>query len=369
MNALRSIFFFCAKTQYQNLGDVIINREVLKLLEPYGDIHLDEGGMPTSYLDKLKHIRIARRYDSQATFISQLFLLAIKRLFNPGLPQVYYVLNPGGFTGMGADNIKSILKQFVLIFIYFVLFVLGVRIIRLGASYDNLSPLKVWLERIKSHFMFANTLRDQEALQYAGKIGLKKTSFFPDMAFMLKPHPGKLMVHPVDQQPYVVLSFRSGEKDQAYDHKLTTALQALFADSAHLTKVFSSQVFFDIGWNAVLANKLQVAGEKVVLDYNDEDQLFPVYREATAVYSNRLHVLLFAMRQGVPAFPVVDLEKNVKITGIYQDLGLSGMLIDINDPGNIKTPAVPENYKGLVASYFNDRQVSASDHLYALLLR
>lgn len=325
--------------------------------------------MPPSYLDKLQQIKIAQRYKTQSAFIIQLFLLATKRLLNPMLPRIYYVLNPGGFTGMGTDNIKSVLKQFALIFVYLALYILGVRIIRLGASYDNLSPLKIWLERIKSHFMYANTLRDKEALEYAAHIGLKKTSFFPDMAFMLKPNATELVIHPANTAPYVVLSFRSGEKDQAYDLKLTSALQALFAHSAEQTKVFSSQVFFDISWNATLAQKLNIEGTKVVLDYNDEDQLFPVYREAEAVYSNRLHVLLFAMRQGVPAYPVVDLEKNVKITGIYQDLGLSTMVIDINNLANISTPKVPDNYKELVASYFNDRQQAANDHLNALLRR
>lgn len=369
MKVVTSIFFFCAKTQYQNLGDVIINREVLRLLEGYGDIHLDEGGMPRAYLDKLCAIKIARRYSFQFGFMAQLLLLAIKRLFNPRLPRIYYVLNPGGFTGMGADNWKAVAKQFTLIFIYMILFALGVRIIRLGASYDNLSPLKVWLERIKSNFMYANTLRDQEALHYASQIGLKKICFFPDMAFMLQPNRTQLTVHPANQAPYVVLSMRSGEKDQSYDQKLTKALQVLFADDGAVCKVFTSQVFFDINWNATLAGSLNVDGVKVVLDYNDEDQLFPIYREAVAVYSNRLHVLLFAMRQGVPAYPVVDLEKNVKITGIYQDLGLGSMLININDTDHIKIPDVPSNYRELVASYFNDKVILANDHLYSLLNR
>jgi hypothetical protein len=40
-----SIFFFNVRTQYQHLGDLVINRELLRSASMYGSVNLRNGGV------------------------------------------------------------------------------------------------------------------------------------------------------------------------------------------------------------------------------------------------------------------------------------------------------------------------------------
>jgi polysaccharide pyruvyl transferase WcaK-like protein len=62
-----------------------------------------------------------------------------------------------------------------------------------------------------------------------------------------------------------------------------------------------------------------------------------LYSQVSFVFSNRLHVLLFALANGAIPFAIIDIKKNTKITGLFEDAGLKSLIININDhPIDIK---------------------------------
>ena len=48
-----SKFFFKIKTQYENLGDALINRELLKVIKGSGEVYIDASHVPDGFLDKI----------------------------------------------------------------------------------------------------------------------------------------------------------------------------------------------------------------------------------------------------------------------------------------------------------------------------
>ena len=51
---MKNVIFYSAKTQYQNLGDMIINREMLLQLRPYGKLIVDDKGVPEWFCKDLE---------------------------------------------------------------------------------------------------------------------------------------------------------------------------------------------------------------------------------------------------------------------------------------------------------------------------
>lgn len=324
-------FYFSAKTQHQNLGDLIINRELLALAHSYGSVSVLSGGMPESFLNRLG-VRNYILYRSSSGFIFSLLVSAIRRIISYKEPRVYFLLNPGGFSG--GVQLKALPKQFAIIIQYALLKIVGVRIVRLGASFGPFYGFRTTLEKVKHRMIYKNTGRDSISLNYAKEIGLSGFEFFPDFAYFLSP-PEKLDNHEADQEPYVIMSFRSELSDSSYDAKLETKIKEIMqARSKSVSEriIFATQVSFDEARNLELCSIFTGLGFTAECSPAETDsELFELYRGAEAVFSNRLHVLLFALRQGTPAYAVIDLNKNSKVAGLYADMDLACLVCDISD--------------------------------------
>lgn len=337
-------FFFNARTQHQNLGDLVINREMLAVAAKCGPIHLYTGGMPETFIEGMK----ADRYDvsrSLGAFSSKLLRSAIRRIISKSSPRVYFLLNPGGFSG--GLSPRSVPRQIAVLAQYALLSVLGVRLIRLGASFGPFSPGRMLLEKLKHRLIFHNTGRDQLSVMYARRFGLMSFTHFPDFAFMLPAPDTEVDTSRQAEAPFVVASFRSEPGKGSYDEAVENALLAMITKLVSRQGgkvVFATQVSFDHARNAALRAKLEQAGFSVESsEARSERDLLGLYRQASHVLSNRLHVLLFALRQGTPAYAVVDQKLNSKIIGIYTDLGLSDLIVDVGVPAfDVATMPVDE---------------------------
>ncbi|MES2663877.1 MAG: polysaccharide pyruvyl transferase family protein [Pseudomonadota bacterium] len=366
-------FFFNAKTQHENLGDAIISRELLNLLDDYGIIHvLAQNDTPEDFLELIEaHRRTC--YQSPFQFIATLITKAFKSLwnrsFNKSKTSVYYVLNPGGFSGDLSS--KGVVFQIALVLIYAFLWVLRVRVVRLGASAGPFSPGRAKIERIKSMFMYKNTVRDSLSMNYAKKIGLRHVEFFPDMAFMLKPITNSRITGVSLTEPYAVFSFRSESKYLHYDASIETVIQRCIQNISEmqgLDRVYASQVSYDRLRNRDLSNTLKnIEGDSYIVDDLASDDYLRLYRDARVVMSNRLHVLLFALRQGIPAFAVVDPQLNPKIVGIYEDLGCDDLIISITNPVIPQQLPDPHQFMKRTQEVFDSRSVQAHRDLPTML--
>ena len=351
----RPVFFLSAKTQHQNLGDGIITRELIHLLEEFGDVHLNEAGMPAGFLNLVCGQRTIR-YSGGKAFIFALVssYLGVRR--NGNDRHLYYVLNPGGFSG--SVRILDLPRHLLLIGAYALFQWFGIRTVRLGQSVGPFTDGRLLLERMKARFAYLLTARDHESLAYARDTKIAVREFFPDLALLL-PDPGPGLAN----RSGLVCSFRSEPDIDGYDEAiecfLMLARQGDFGGAA-ATWRFCSQVIFDDARNRQLA--LSLSAMHVPIDskhFFDFDYFCQQYGAVRAVLSNRLHVLLFALRMGTPAFAVIDPVVNRKVAGIYNELGLQEFIVDVR---SVKVlPALPDTvqFADHAAQLFASRATTA----------
>lgn len=317
-NNLENVFFYSAKTQHENLGDAVINRELLNLLSLYGKVVVYEGGMPKSFLitiGALSYTTIKNKFK----FIIALFFASIAQN-----KRVYFVLNPGGFSG--GCNFFSFMKGLLLISIYALLNVIGVRIIRLGASIGPFTPRRLFLEKIKNRLMYKNTARDPVSLAYAQENGIFDVDYFPDFAFKL-PFP-EILKNKLSAKNTKYFGFSFRFENINYDTKLKKKLISIAKSAPDKHFFFTSQVDFDVEYNKSLVDFFIENGFSAeYIECNEELSLMKFYQQADEIFSNRLHVLLFSLRHGTLSIPIVSEEKNKKIIGIYQDIGLDRLVL------------------------------------------
>lgn len=321
IDAANRVFFYQLRTQYENLGDLIINRECLRLMRMNGRLVVNVRNVPSSFVDELKLHR-AELCHSSYEFGVRLLISAMRN--HPS----YLVLVPGGLSDPAEGRQR--LADYVIICIYHILKAAGVRIIRLGASFGPFSPSRESIERMKSAAMATIGLRDTISINYARRIGVKTVSPFPDFAFLLpcmgKPLPG----NPDD--PYAVVSFRAENHKDSHDLlKAARIMLAGIDPERKLRVVFSAQVERDETLCHWLAAEMGAERRSAVVSASvGEPALFDLYRSAAVVLSNRLHVLLFALSCGTAIWALVNEVRNKKIIGLFQDVGLGNRLVDIN---------------------------------------
>lgn len=359
------LFFFSAKTQHENLGDAVINRELLRELVKYGLVEMNDGNMPTSFIEFVK-VDGVNSQCSSLNFYSKLLTKSLKSLLFISRKKIYYVLNPGGFSG-GVSGF-GYFRQFFLILMYALLKIIGVRIIRLGASAGPYTEARLIIEKIKSALMHKNTIRDSVSYEYLASRNFRAIERFPDWAYMLK------KIEAPEQrgeQLNVICSFRSERKINGYDEAVNNTLHAILNFNKQLPKHHwscVSQVDFDVERNGQIAAWLKSRGMQVTeLSGLNEQDYFALYHGAQYVFSNRLHVLLFALRQGAVAYAVVDPAVNTKIVGIYQDMGLSDLVIDINSPPQELNLLMQEIFEGQIDKIFSLKQHEISEQLKNIL--
>lgn len=261
------------------------------------------------------------------------------------------LLNPGGFEG--GVNLSHVPKHVLLIGVYAFMRLAGIRIMRVGCSVGPFTPLRCWLERCKAKFAHRRSARDDISLNYVRSNGFGEYFYFPDLAFLM-PQPA-LLAKTSGAATRLVLSFRSDKKRADYDAAVDAAARKLleqFDSAARLS--FVTQVSFDKQRNAALRQLLDPGlSNSETLESSSESTVSAEYAQATAVFSNRLHVLLLALRQGVPAYAVIDPAVNSKIAGIYRTVGLDAYIVDITKLDVTLTLPAKSSHYAFISSVFS----------------
>ena len=94
----RPIFFLRVKTQFGNLGDALINRELIRLLASHGDLVINLGKAPPRFKAWIEDgIPSGATRTRAAGYWLRLVWALIRRPFVQTKCSV--VLNPGGYVG------------------------------------------------------------------------------------------------------------------------------------------------------------------------------------------------------------------------------------------------------------------------------
>lgn len=335
-NYPNNLIFCSAITQYENLGDLVINRTLLRNLKNYGRLIVDTRGVPDWFCEQLE-LNVDERYSNYRVRLRLLVLLfGLKALFNLN-SQVYLIRTPGGHSGPIENWIGGV-KSLAWFFIFRII---GVRICWFGASIESFSIMREMFEKWYSNFMHFYSLRDSISEGYARKIGIERLESFPDLAWLMETPPASNEPMKIDSD-YVIFSFRECPHKLAetveYNNNLYAVLDAivkLVCGEWSKKLVISYQVTRDYEFCKGIRDRYKYDCDVMFIESQVDSQcMYDLYSRASMVFSNRLHVLLFAMVCGSLPVAVIDLAEHSKITGIFLDARLMRLVIDIRKSSN-----------------------------------
>jgi len=326
-----NLIFCQVHTEYGNLGDVVITTTLLRLLRCYGDVVVNDVGIPEWFAQQLRIAENERA--SRSTLPFSLLVLAQSILYLLGTGRrVYFVTAPGHFFGTGA---RCCLTRLAAAAYFGAARILGVRTCNFGYSIGPFSKMVAVAERARAAFMYFYSVRDTMSERYARQIGIKRAKIFPDLAWLMESRPAAQKAATADGS-YVVFSFRDCvhplSKSDTYKEALLRVLDRIVAfrcEKGVDRLVVSYQVGYDYPFCREIAQRYSRSHDVVFLERKiDTRTMTDVYSRASLIFSNRLHVLLFGIICGSVPVAVTDASEHHKIAGLLADIGMSRLFID-----------------------------------------
>jgi len=339
----QSFSFFSIKTQFENVGDALINRELIRLASTKSSAIVDVSRCPVEFS---KTLEIGSSRVAYVNGTLKLFAkLLSKRLAGK---RCYYYLSPGGYVGekAGAQYYAAAFNTLVLRLLHLT----GVKVCHVGVSYERIGDKHKSLLRKRSSLLYKHFVRDRESEEYARKIGLKVDGLMTDLAF------GAVDEQAVPAEPRLkyAVSFRGDQSKDQHTGVIEFVKHLHDTVDAQIPFKFVCQVERDGSLLKNLAEELKGRDTELVSVYHDIDVCFNAYSDCKIIISNRLHALLIGMIAGCAPLAAVHPCYNQKIVGIFRDLGLENRVLDIS--GEL----VAESTAGLLASASLDPSLARS---------
>ena len=328
----KNIIFFSGETQFENTGDVLINKVLIDLIRENGDIIVDDKKMTEAYIKGLTLEKKERA--PKSGFDLYLYKKALQALFSFGRTKVYFIVGPPGHL-MGSSKFGRAAKTFLASFKLLPLRLFGVKLIRIGFSIGPIGKAFGRIESFRARFINYYGVRDDISLALCRKIGISKATFFPDLAWFYKPEFQRVNA----DEKRIIITFRntthiSGGGANPYLAKLKEHLARL---CQFLTPNYRIEIVYQVAMDRTFCEELynelrsqiqQISfhATQVTLE-NAED----IFSGAAAIITNRLHAALLAYKYG--ALPIILTAKasHHKIIGIFQHAGIEDMIIDLDE--------------------------------------
>jgi polysaccharide pyruvyl transferase WcaK-like protein len=348
--------FVSVKTQFENLGDALITRELIRQLSARVPTVADCSRCPETFVETLDLEDMAGVKVLRSAGLGAM-LLAMVKLRLSGRP-TYYFLLPGGLGG-GRSTRQVIFGQLNTVLIA-ALKTIGVRVCQVGISYDGLDRRYASILRGRVPFMYSHAVRDVFSQSHAAELGIRVDEIVPDLAFGLF----ERVPLATGERSAIALSFRADKyRDRTREIEALVEAMVHKADGAEVK--FVAQVGRDAAFmRGLMDNAASIPGAR--LSYHqctdDIEACRRIYSDCRAIYSNRLHALLLAMSAGAVPVAVVDRKADVKIVGVFDSMGLAHQVADLGSMSlppdtNLDTAGAVHN-AAAVAQYF-DRVLAA----------
>lgn len=345
---MKPLFLCRVKTQFDNLGDALINRELFKICAEQGTVIVCTSGVPSDFIAwlRLEDIPEVRVIAGKWRFFLQIFISAFFSVFRK--KNVFFVQNPGGY--IGEISLRALVTKRIKAVFISMLRGVGVRSILLGASYEGLGARNLKAVRWLSEALSVHAVRDNDSRDYCQANGIHVSGVLPDLAFNLS----SSEYRPKLRGRTCIVSLRD-PKDSSFCDSLVLKLKKAFQGGCFGSVLLTYQVqrdghFMERFREMLLDAGVPVEGGAVPLLAGIEENL-SCYSSAGLVVSNRLHVLLLAWRAATPAIAVVKMGDNRKIVGIYEDAGFGGYCLRSEDD--------PEALARLVGHMANEEFMSS----------
>lgn len=312
-----NVSFLSVNTQFENLGDALINRELVKLLAANGRVVVDVGKAPEWFVNMLElPVGVECVFGRRLLFFS---LLKERAAGNA----VYYFFMPGG--AFGEISFLGLVKKLALLIPFFLLKLVGVRFCNVGLSYERLGKkFKIFL-RTRGWIMHKVFVRDDESSSILDCLGVKHGGVIPDLAFNI------FTVPPVvkDEVSRVCFSFRTDQHLAQLDECCSFVEKVIRNLGGDVRVFFSVQVDRDLSGMNLIRQRIEgKIGRSVGLVHNSRNinDMLSFYGEMDIVVSNRLHVLLLAASVSGRVLAYAD-SQNRKISGLFETIGRKDLVM------------------------------------------
>ncbi|QGN38816.1 polysaccharide pyruvyl transferase family protein [Klebsiella oxytoca] len=327
------IFLYRPQTQYENLGDALIAKNLLNILSNYGQIYIDDKNVPSNYMDIIKNQACIGHEEYKCHFAFLPFKLRLKG--NP----VCFVFKPGHF--FGDTNSLGGWKRILIMTTYLTLLKLGgIKFIRTGVSIGPLKSGYMFYERFLNRVVSFTGVRENKSIKYLSENGINlNVKKVKDLAFWsLKKEQLKLN----EKQKYIAYSFRSF--DPSIDAKMARRIATILVNIHNKSKrngvdckiISVTQVQRDAKFNSEIKKEIININPSIEIDdyYYDISKesyckLKEIYSKTNIIFSNRLHALLYAFESGVYPVAMGNAEQNFKVKYVLEDTLLEDNFIDI----------------------------------------
>lgn len=359
--------FVFVETQFDNLGDALINRELISLISGHAEVTIGLSRVPSRFQEKIGYDFLSQ-FTLDKTRGRSRFLLKILFKALAGR-SCYLFLSPGGWIGEidGRLNLRSWFHTLL----YYVLSWCGVKICQFGVSYEDLGPKLSLLLRARSRALYCHYVRDSDSENVMKSLNVKVDGICPDLALN-----GFEKQWPSRNPDGVTFSFRSDQyPDQIDDIK---RFIELFIEHYGLDNpvYFVSQVEKDDEVNRALQtwfNKRFDAQAEVEVDCSRLETTKEFYLRSNIIISNRLHALLLGGSVGNAMIAVPIGSVNKKIVSLFNDLGLEEHIFDVVEQGqdidSVRLGFVREHYfdgmseKRMIGDVFDALFAKSGNHV------
>jgi hypothetical protein len=318
--------FISLRTQYENLGDEVINALLVRQLSARMPVVALTSGVPDWYVELFRTHLPAGAAVSFEPSSAQFYL----RLAAAGLTERSYLfLSPGDTTSRSTRFTPRDRMMQALVALP------QLRLANVGASFSSLGVPRAHIFAASLRRGAPLTIRDLRSRAKAASEGVT-LPVVPDLAYLLGRETS-------DQGDKALISLRQ-VNSTSYSQDILVRVIDLVR-RAGLEPVVSWQVGRDRDYCEGLARSLGIRFIDFGADRPTLTQMAELYRQCRLVVSNRLHVLLIAAAYGAAAFPLVDREET-KVRGIFETAGLDDLIID-TDAGLDEVSPLMVDYRGL----------------------
>lgn len=321
----RPVVYFSLQTQFENLGDCIINELVIRELARHARMKIIQRRAPSWLLERLRALPEVEIYASKRQWFGDLFRRMALR------SPVVFAFKPGHY--LSSSKAKSLAYSAALVAFCGLCRMQGGKVIRSGVSLDRFGAIQSRLQAVLGRLHTSYGVRDQASLDYARSLGAVSAHYSPDMAFLLADSEatsgliGSKLITAEVARPKLSLSFRRQGllKESSYVERLAEVIGGSSKDHS-LTPVVVEQVTFDHELAQTLAAHLSSPVVRFEQSEESVRGIFANYAESRVVVSNRLHSLLFGWTAGAIPIPLVENSPHSKIVELFKHLNLTDLL-------------------------------------------
>lgn len=316
--------FLSVKTQFENVGDALIVRELVKLTSQRIDTFVDLSRCPPAFRRALGLDTLANVVCLETLGTARLIWKVILTRLTGRRP--YYFLVPGGRGG--EMSMASALRAWLYNLLLALLRVIGVRVCHVGISYDRLGLRHGRILRWRSKLLYEHAVRDDITREYLETHGVRVDRVLPDLAVnIFGDHADGKSV-----KDAIALSFRVDKYPDRQKEIEQSIHEIVRARGGKGRVKFVSQVRRDDEFMKLMAARIREA-EGVPVEFHachdDIMKARAAYEDCASIYSNRLHALLLATSTGAKPIAVIDGARDVKIRGAFRSLGLEDRVIEL----------------------------------------